>query len=68
MSELIFLAEDAPERGYTARALGQSVFTGADTLRANIRGAVGCHFERGQASGSHSFCSFATRAKSIVGV
>ncbi len=32
MRELIFLVEDAPEGGYTARALGQSIFTEADTL------------------------------------
>lgn len=52
VSELIFLVEDAPEGGYTARALGQSIFTEADTLaelRANIREAVDCHFDDGQA-------------------
>ena len=50
MSELIFLVEDAPEGGYTARALGRSVFTEAETLdelRANIRDAVACHFDDG---------------------
>ena len=52
MSELIFLVEEAPEGGYTARALGQSIFTEADTLddlRVNIREAVDCHFDEGQA-------------------
>ena len=52
VSELIFLVEDAPEGGYTARALGQSIFTEADTLtelRANIREVVDCHFDDGQA-------------------
>ncbi len=52
MNELIFLVEEAPEGGYTARALGQSIFTEADTLeglRANIREAVECHFDAGQA-------------------
>jgi predicted RNase H-like HicB family nuclease len=52
VSELIFLVEEAPEGGYTARALGQSIFTEADTLsdlRANIREALECHFEDGQA-------------------
>lgn len=51
MNEIIFLVEDAPEGGYTARALGQSIFTEADTmddLRRNIREAVECHFEPGQ--------------------
>ncbi len=52
MNELIFLVEDAPEGGYTARALGQSIFTEADTLeelRFNIREAVECHYDEGQA-------------------
>lgn len=52
MSELIFFVEEAPEGGYIARALGQSIFTEADTLeelRANIREAVECHYDDGQA-------------------
>jgi hypothetical protein len=52
MNELIFLVEDAPEGGYTARALGQSIFTEADSLeelRRNVRDAVQCHFDEGQA-------------------
>lgn len=52
MNELIFLVEEAPEGGYTARALGQSIFTEADTLdelRANIREVVECHYDAGQA-------------------
>ena len=51
MSEIIFLIEEAPEGGYTARALGHSIFTEADdlpTLRAAIREAVDCHFEDNQ--------------------
>ncbi len=47
-SEIIFLVEDAIEGGYTARALGESIFTQGDDLdelRANIRDAVDCHFE-----------------------
>ncbi len=47
-SEIIFLIEEAPEGGFTAKALGHSVFTEADTwdeLRAAIRDAVNCHFE-----------------------
>lgn len=51
MNEIIFLIEDAPEGGYLARALGQSIFTEADTmddLRRNIREAVECHFEPGK--------------------
>ena len=48
MNEIIFLIEDAVEGGYTARALGESVFTEGDdldNLRVNIRDAVDCHFE-----------------------
>ncbi|HEV2764569.1 MAG TPA: hypothetical protein VGV38_16440 [Pyrinomonadaceae bacterium] len=51
MNELIFLVEDAPEGGYTARALGASIFTEADGLnglREMIRDAVRCHFDEGQ--------------------
>ena len=49
--ELIVLVEDAPEGGYTARALGHSIFTEADSIeepRSNVREAVQCHFEEGQ--------------------
>lgn len=48
MPELIFLVEEAPEGGFSARALGESIFTEADdldTLRARIRDAVRCHFD-----------------------
>jgi hypothetical protein len=34
MEELIFVVENAPEGGYTARALGESIFTEADDLPA----------------------------------
>ncbi len=50
MNELIFLVEEAPEGGYTARALGESIFTEADdagALEESIRDAVRCHFEEG---------------------
>lgn len=48
MSEIIFLVEEAPEGGYTARALGEAIFTEADTqdeLRNAVRDAVRCHFD-----------------------
>lgn len=51
MEELIFLVNEAPEGGYTARALGESIFTEADDLdglRTMIREAVHCHFDEGQ--------------------
>ena len=47
MKEVIFLVEEAPEGGYTARALDASIFTEADdleSLRKNVRDAVRCHF------------------------
>lgn len=52
MNELIFLVETAPEGGYTARALGQSIFTEGGTLeelRENIRDAVSCHYDEDKA-------------------
>ena len=48
MTEIIFTVAEAPEGGYTARALGASIFTEADTLvdlREAVRDAVRCHFE-----------------------
>ncbi len=45
--EVLFLVEEAAEGGYTARALGYSIFTEADTwdeLREAVRDAVRCHF------------------------
>ncbi len=47
MIEIVFLVEDDPEGGYTAKALGESIFTQADditTLRDMVRDAVRCHF------------------------
>ena len=47
MTEIVFLVEDDPDGGYTARALGEPIFTQADdkaTLRENVRDAVRCHF------------------------
>lgn len=52
MNEVIFIVEEAPEGGYTARALGEAIFTEADTLdelHEMVRDAVRCHFEEGQA-------------------
>jgi predicted RNase H-like HicB family nuclease len=52
MNELIFLVEEAPEGGYTARALGHSIFTEGESLeelRANVRDAIQCHFDEGKA-------------------
>jgi len=43
--------EEAPEGGFTARALGAAIFTEADDmdgLREMVRDAVRCHFDEGQ--------------------
>ena len=50
MSEIVFLIEEAPEGGFSARALGESIFTQATTLeelREEVRDAVRCHFDTG---------------------
>jgi hypothetical protein len=51
MSEVVFLVEEAPEGGFTARALGHAIFTEVDTfdqIEENARDAVVCHFEEDQ--------------------
>ncbi len=48
MTEIVFLVEDAPEGGYIARALGESIFTEADdleSLRERVKYDVYCHYE-----------------------
>ena len=52
MNEIFFLVEEALEGGYAAKALGESIFTEADSLEelhANVRDAVRCHFDEGKA-------------------
>lgn len=47
MTEIIFLVEDDLEGGYIARAIGESIFTQADSieaLRELVRDAVQCHY------------------------
>jgi predicted RNase H-like HicB family nuclease len=46
--ELIFEVREAEEGGYVARALGQAIFTEAETwqeLRDNVREVTSLHFE-----------------------
>jgi len=48
LKEIYFLVEEAPEGGYTAQAIGHSIYTEADSwdeLRRAVRDAVQCHFE-----------------------
>lgn len=52
MNEILFVVEEAPEGGLTARALGESIYTEADdveSLHEKVRDAVLCHFEEGKA-------------------
>lgn len=52
MNEILFLVENAPEGGFTAKALGESIFTEADSLEelhVNVRDAVKCHFDADRA-------------------
>jgi len=51
MNELVFVVEEAPEGGFTARCLNAAAFTEADALAeipARVRDAVRCHFDDGQ--------------------
>ncbi|PSB07583.1 2-oxoisovalerate dehydrogenase [filamentous cyanobacterium CCP1] len=51
MTEIIFLVEEDPEGGYTAKAIGESIFTQGETIeeiREMVRDAVQCHFEAEQ--------------------
>jgi len=48
VKEIIFLVEDDPEGGFSAKALGQSIFTQGETkeeLKQNITDAIDCHFD-----------------------
>jgi hypothetical protein len=51
MDELVFSVEEAPEGGYTARALGVAIFTEADDLEGlaeRVRDAVICHYDEAE--------------------
>ncbi|MGB7024440.1 MAG: hypothetical protein WBD73_11640 [Candidatus Acidiferrales bacterium] len=46
-SEIVFAIQESPEGGYEARALGQSIYTQAETLdelKKTVQDAVRCHF------------------------
>ena len=52
MNEIVFVVEEAPEGGLSARSLGESIFTQAESveeLHSRVRDAVRCHFEEGKA-------------------
>jgi hypothetical protein len=47
MSELIFIVREEEDGGYSARAVGQPIFTQGDSrgdLESMVRDAVRCHF------------------------
>jgi len=51
-SEIIFYIEESLDGGFEARALGFDIFTDGgteDELKKNIRDAVHCHFDEGEA-------------------
>ena len=51
MTEIVFLVEEDLDGGYIAKALGESIFTQANDLKAlrdNVRDAVHCHFPNEQ--------------------
>lgn len=48
MTEVIFHVNEAAEGGFTAKAVGHSIHTEADTieeLRQMVKDAVQCHFD-----------------------
>ncbi len=50
MSEIL-IVEESPEGGFSARALGHSIFTDAETIdemKLNIKDAIKCHFDEGE--------------------
>ena len=50
--EIIFEVTQEGDGGFVAECLTEPIFTQADTweeLRANVRDAVRCHFDEGQA-------------------
>lgn len=49
---LLFVVQEDPDGGYTAKAPGYGIYTQGETmdeLLANIKEAIQCHFEEGQA-------------------
>ena len=51
MNEIIFIVKEEEDGGYSARAVGHSIFTQGDTrdeLEEMVRDAVRCHFDTDQ--------------------
>jgi len=52
MNEILFVVEEADDGSFRASAVGASIHTEAETLESlqqEIRDAVRCHFDEGQA-------------------
>ena len=48
MEEIFFLVEESSDGGFTAKGLGISIYTEADTIegiRKAVKDAVHCHFD-----------------------
>jgi len=61
MNEIIFVVEQALKGGLTARALGEFIFSEADTgaeLRLAVRDAVHCHLTKASRQKSSGCISF----------
>ncbi len=53
MEELIFMVEESPEGGLTAKGLGISIYTQGydyESLKLSVIDAVHCHFDDGKKS------------------
>jgi len=51
-NEIFFYIEESFDGGYEAKALGYPIFTDGETieeLKTNIKDAIHCHFEDGEA-------------------
>jgi hypothetical protein len=51
MKEIIFLVVESPEGGYTARGMGVSIYTQAETLdelKDMVKDAVNCHYDENE--------------------
>jgi hypothetical protein len=47
--EIVFVVEEDPEQGFTAKALGHSIFSEGNSLQElknNIKDALKCHFDK----------------------
>lgn len=59
MNRIRFIVEKTPESGLVARALCESIFTGADdvgNLYRQVWSAVHCHFEEGRVPQKITLC------------